>query len=238
MTSREKVRKLLNREPMDGIVMDFGGMSSTGISAVAYRNLVRALGLPDRPVRVYDVFMQTAAPDVDVIDRMGGDFVQAFRMRLRFGISCKEWKESTMSDGSPCLVPYEMEPVEDEAGNKTIYVDGVPFARMPKGGYYYDLIAHPLEDCESVEDLNAYHPAVMQDDEVEYIIREVEDLYDNTDKAIVFGFGGSLFEQGQRDFNFENFFCNLLLEEEMMHRYFDMTANAYLESLKKINNWA
>ena len=96
MTSREKVRKLLNRQPIDGIVVDFSGMSSTGINAIAYARLVRALDLPERPVRVYDIFQQTAAPDMDVIDRMGGDFVQAYRMRLRFGISCREWKESCL----------------------------------------------------------------------------------------------------------------------------------------------
>lgn len=235
MTSREKVQKMFRREPIDGIVADFGGMSSTGISAIAYAKLVRALGLPERPVRIYDIFQQTAAIDPDVLECMGGDFIQAFRMRLRFDISCKKWKEGMMTDGKLCLVPSETNPVEDEDGNKTIYVDGIPFARLPKGGYYYDQIAHPLSGCESVAELEAcYHPQPMQDDEVDYIADEVDELYTNTDKAIVFGFGGSLFEQGQRDFNYENFCCNLLLEEEMMHRYFEITSQLYIENLKRV----
>lgn len=234
MTSREKVQKLLNREPVDGIVIDFGGMSSTGISAIAYNNLVKALGLPERPARVYDIFQQVAAPDIDVIERMGGDFVQAYRMRLRFGISCKEWKPDVLADGSACLVPSETNPVVDERGNKIIMVDGVPFAKMPAGGVYYDQIAHPLESVEEVEDLDDYHPAVMQDDEVDYIIREVNDLYENTDKSILFGFGGSVFEQGQRDFGFENFYCSLLVNKEMLHRYMELTTDAYIASLAKL----
>lgn len=234
MTSREKVRKLFRREPIDGIVIDFGGMSSDGISAIAYARLVRALGLPERPVRVYDIFQQTAAPDMDVVNIMGGDFVQAFKMRLRFGISCKEWKESVLADGSPCLIPYETDPEVNEKGDKTIYVNGVPFAKMPSGGFYYDQIAHPLAECEDIGDLDEYRPNAMREDEVEYIINEVNELYENTDKAIVFGFGGSLFEQAQRDFGFENCLCNLLVEEEMMCRYFRMTVDAYIEDLKKV----
>ena len=234
MTSREKVRRLLNREPIDGIVIDFGGMSSTGISAIAYNRLVKALGLPERPARVYDIFQQVAAPDMDVIERMGGDFVQAYRMRLRFGISCRQWKPDTLADGSACLVPSETAPVVDAQGNRIILVDGVPFAKMPAGGVYYDQIAHPLESVEEVEDLDDYHPAVMQDDEVDYILREVDDLYENTDKSILFGFGGSVFEQGQRDFGFENFYCSLLIHKEMLHRYMRMTTDAYIASLSKL----
>lgn len=234
MTSRERVRKLFSRQPTDGLVIDFGGMSSDGISAIAYAKLVRALGLPERPVRVYDIFQQIAAPDPDVIEAMGGDFVQAFRMRLRFGISCRQWKPDTLADGTPCLVPYELEPVVEKDGSRNIYVGGVKFARMPKGGFYYDQLAHPLADCSDPEDLEDYHPYRMTDDEIGYIADEVDELYAHTDKAIVFGFGGSVFEQGQRDFNFENFYCNIVSEKELMHAYFRKTVDAYLYNLQQL----
>lgn len=234
MTSREKVKRLLQREPIDGIVIDFGGMSSDGISAIAYAKLVKALGLPERPVKVYDIFQQVAAPDPDVIEAMGGDFVQAFRMRLRFGISCKEWKEDVLSDGTACLVPYELKPEKRPDGSKVICVDGVPFAQMPKNGFYYDQIAHPLEECEDEEDLENYIPYRMTQDEIDYIVDEVEQLYEQTDKAIVFGFGGSIFEQAQRDFNFEAFYCNIVSEKDLMHAYFRKMTDAYMYNLKQL----
>lgn len=234
MTSREKVKRLLLGEKTEGLVIDFGGMPSDGINAIAYGRLVKALGLPERPVKVYDIFQQIAAPDPDVIDAMGGDFIQAYRMRLRFGISCKEWKEGRLADGTVCLVPGELEPEKEPDGSLLIRVDGKPFARMPKNGFYYDQIAHPLEDCMDEEDLEAYIPYRMPQDEVDYITEEVNHLYTRTDKAIVFGFGGSVFEQAQRDFNFETFYCNMMTEKELMHAYFRKTTDVYLYNLRQL----
>ncbi len=234
MTSREKVKKMLRREPVDGIVIDFGGMPSDGISAAAYSRLVKALGLPERPVRVYDIFQQIAAPDLDVIDAMGGDFIQAFRMRVRFGISCREWKEDWLADGTPCLVPYELNPEVQEDGSRVIRIDGVPFARMPKDGFYYDQIAHPLELYETEEQLSLWQPYYMTEDEICYIAEEVDWLYEHTDKAIVFGFGGSIFEQAQRDFNFETFYYNIIAEKELMRAYFRKITDAYLYNLRQL----
>mgnify|MGYP004569535603 FL=1 len=234
MTSREKVRKLFRHEPTDGIVIDFGCMPSDGMSAFTYAKLVQALGLPPRPARIYDIFQQIVAPDLDVINAMGGDFVMAHRMRVRFGISCREWKQDVLANGSPCLVPGELAPELQPDGSKVIYVDGKPFARMPAGGFYYDQIAHPLESCEELDDLADYEPYRMPPDEIDYICQEVEDLYANTDKGIVFGFGGSIFEQGQRDFNFENFYYNIMEEKELMHLYFRKTTDAYLYNLHEV----
>lgn len=234
MNSREKVKKLFNRETTDGIAIDFGGMSSSGISAVAYAKLVEALGLPRRMIKINDIFQQTAQPDLDVIEALGGDFVQALPMRLRFGISSKQWKEWTMTDGTPCLVPSEFNPVTDEKGNKIIIAYGVPYACMPDRGFYYDQTAHLLEDAEEISDLDGFPFPVMEEDEIEFIKIEVEELYENTDKAIVFRLGGSIFEQGQRDFNYENFYCNLLINKELMHMYFRRLTNAYLANLKRL----
>ena len=234
MNSREKVKKLLNREITDGIAIDFGGMSSSGISAVAYAKLVKALGLPERMIKINDIFQQTAQPDLDVIEALGGDFVQALPMRLRFGISSKSWKESVMTDGTPCLVPSELNPVTDEKGNKYIYVNGIPYACMPAHGFYYDQTAHLLEDAEEVSDLEGYPPPLMEEDEIEFIKEEIEELYCNTDKSIVFRLGGSVFEQGQRDFNYENFYCNLIVNKEVMHAYFRKLTDSYLQNLKNL----
>lgn len=234
MNSRERVRKLFNRELTDGMAIDFGGMSSSGISAVAYAKLVKALGLPERKIKINDIFQQTAQPDLDVIEALGGDFVQALPMRLRFGISSKEWKESTMTDGTPCLVPSELNPVVDEKGDKYIYVNGVPYACMPAHGFYYDQTAHPLEEAEEPEDLDSYPLPLMEEDELEFIKAEIRDLYDNTDKAIVFRLGGSVFEQGQRDFNYEEFYCNLVVNKELMHAYFRKLTDAYMQNLKNL----
>lgn len=234
MTSREKVRRMLNGEQVDSMVIDIGGMHSDGISAEAYANLLDYIGASDRTIKIYDVFQQIAAPSLEVVNYLGGDFMLAYRMRKNFNISCKKWKEDILPNGAACLVPYELEPVVDENGNKNIYTDGVLTARMPKNGHYYDYLVHILENAESVEDLADFEAERFAEDEVDFVVDEVTNLYHNTDKAIVLGFGGSIYEQGQTDFGFENFYMNLVAEPEMMHCYFGKLADAYIDSLKRV----
>ncbi|MCI8597416.1 MAG: methyltransferase [Lachnospiraceae bacterium] len=197
-------------------------------------NLRKHLNLATDKVRLYDICQQLAYIDEDIVDYLGGDFMLAHRMRLRYGISCKEWREDTLSSGGKCWVPSELDPEIDAAGNKNIYVNGHLEARMPKNGLYYDQMGHVLEDVEEIEELDGYIAERFEQDEIDYIAEEVNHLYNHTDKAIVFGFGGSIFEQGQIDFNFENFYANLLLEPELMHTYFSKLTDAYLYNLKSV----
>lgn len=234
MTSRERVRQMFRGEGKNEIIVDFGGMSSTGISAIAYAKLLGHIGMADKPVKVYDIFQQVAEIDPEVVDYMGGDFVQAYRMRLRFDISCKQWKASFLADGTPCLVPSEFSPVEDARGNRNIEANGKVIARMPKGGFYFDQVWFPLEGTTEVQELDAFTPYRMRQDDITYIADEVRKLYTTTDKAIVLGFGGSIFEQGQRDFGFEDLYCNLAAEKELMHVYFQKTTDAYLYNLEQL----
>lgn len=45
MTSRERVMKAVNHEPVDRVPIDLGGNTATSISAFAYWNLREYLGL-------------------------------------------------------------------------------------------------------------------------------------------------------------------------------------------------
>lgn len=75
MTPRERILAALRFEPTDRTPRDLAGMRSTGISAFAYPDLVRALDLPPRPPRVYDVGQMLALPDRDVLDALECDVV-------------------------------------------------------------------------------------------------------------------------------------------------------------------
>ncbi len=235
MTSRERVRKYLKGELSDGIVISCGALPTDGISAFAYAKLLRYLGMEQTPIKVYDLFQFLAEIDTQVIDILGGDFVQTHRMRYRFQISRKEWIEDVLPDGTPCLFPSEFAPVVDEKGNSTIYVQGVPFARIPENGLYFDQIAHPLNGVTEISELRNCHPATPMDgEEIDFIVNDIERLYTSTDKSIVMIFGGSIFEQGQRDFGHEDFYCNLADEPELIHAYFKKVVDANIYNLKNI----
>ena len=76
MTGRERVLKALNFEETSRVPMDLDGMASTGISCFAYPDLVRMLGLPLRPPRVYDTGQMLALPEKDVLDALHTDVVK------------------------------------------------------------------------------------------------------------------------------------------------------------------
>ncbi|MBI4979591.1 MAG: hypothetical protein HZC28_19085 [Spirochaetes bacterium] len=77
MTRRERVLNAVNFRPVDRTPKDLGGMNSTGISAFAYPNLVKALGLPYRRPRIHDTGQMLAMPDIDILDALDCDVVHA-----------------------------------------------------------------------------------------------------------------------------------------------------------------
>ena len=79
MTSRERVLAALDHRQPDKVPIDFGGHRSSGIAAMAYPKLRRALGLPPRPIRVYDPLQQLAIIDDDVLERFRVDTIELGR---------------------------------------------------------------------------------------------------------------------------------------------------------------
>ena len=51
----ERVLAALNHREPDRVAVDFSGHRSSGIAAIAYPRLREQLGLPRRPIRVYDI---------------------------------------------------------------------------------------------------------------------------------------------------------------------------------------
>lgn len=92
MTRRERVLRALSFQPTDRVPMDLAGMPSTGISCFAYPDLVRALGLPPRRPRVYDVGQMLALPDLDVLDALDIDVVTASLDETNAFLQPEIWK--------------------------------------------------------------------------------------------------------------------------------------------------
>lgn len=235
MTSRERVTKLINKTLTDSFCISTGGMPNDGMSVYAYSKLLEHLGITDSIPKVYDLFQYIPILDIRVTDALGGDFVHAERPRFRFNYHVRGWKEGHLDDGTPVLFPGEFAPEPDGKGGEIVHMDGMVYARRPKNGLYFDIVAKPLADVEEISELKLIHPAVyMSKEDVDWTVKEIEDLYAQTDKAIVLLIGGQHMEQGQRDFGFENFYCNLLEEPELMHAYFRMITDSYLDAIERI----
>ena len=235
MTPRERIVETLNHRKPDQLAIDFGAMRSTGIHAIAYHKLVRHLGLDLEPAKLSDVFQQLAEPQAELLDRFGGDVVQAHQRCPAFGISiAKGWKPFTLPDGTPVMAPGGYNPVMEEDGSAYIYCNGVKWARKPSASLYFDQIVHPYQGCETEDDIDRIPVLDLSEEDLDFLEREVKTLHETTNRAILLPFGGNIFEAGQMDFGYEDFFANLLLEPDLMHYYFNRLCESYLRNLERL----
>lgn len=239
MTSRQRVDAALNREPTDRLPIDFGGTRISGVAAIAYKNLIKNLGI-NEDVYLSDIKQQLALPSVEVIDRMGGDVVLINRLGPTTGmpfLQIDRWKEGQMTDGSPCLVPETYEPQYQNDGSVQVVYQGEVIARRPQGALYFDMCHPPLKDAESIADIDAYEfPDPWSEREEVFLEEQIQKYYYGTNKAL---FGGvpllnqSFYEIGAVIFGYEQFMMNLMLKRDMMEHWLDRKLENDLKILDK-----
>src|ERR1041385_8059590 len=88
MTSRQRVLATLEHREPDRVPIDLSGHRSSGIMAVAYARLRDFLGLPKKPIRVYDPVQQLAIVDEDVLERFQVDTIELGRA---FCLDERDW---------------------------------------------------------------------------------------------------------------------------------------------------
>src|ERR1043165_4266890 len=102
ITSRARIAAALNHREPDRVPIDFSGHRSSGIMAMAYARLRQHLGLPQKPIRVYDPIQQLAIVDEDVLQLFG---VETIELGRAFCLEDKHWTDWVLPDGTPCLMP-------------------------------------------------------------------------------------------------------------------------------------
>lgn len=201
MTSRERVALALAHKEGDRIPLDLGGSPTTGMQANAVYILRQALELdpPGTPVKVIEPFQILGEIKPDLMEALGVDVVPLPSPRGFFGFENKNWKEWKLFDGTPVLVPdaFNTDPSPD--GSILIYPEGdksVPAsARMPKDGYYFDAIIRqpPIDEAKLNPEDNMEEFGPISDYALAYYAREIDRLWNGTDKAIFGTFGGTGF---------------------------------------------
>lgn len=235
MTSRERIIAAVNHQPVDKLPIDFGGMRSTGISITAYDQLKKYLNITGGIPKLYDVYQQLAEPETELVDRLGGDVLQVHRLYPSFGLSIKEWRKEILPQGVECLVPMDYHPIKNKDGSYHITdKNQTVIARMPSNGLYFDSTLTPYSFIENLSDLDAVHFEGISEEELDFIENQAKYLFENTDKAILFAFGGNILEAGENLLGFEKCMEFLLTEPEIMHALFQKMTDSYLSDLKKI----
>ena len=227
LASRDRVRMALNHEEPDRVPIDLGASRVTGISAIAYRNLLDYLGLVEE-VRVYDVKQQLADPSPAILDRLGADVVSLHRLGPTTGmpfLALDGWKPGRLTDGRPCLLPAACEEIVAPNGEFQVVWQGETYARRAPESLYYDVCRAPLAGAQTTADIDRFTwPDAWSEREADYVRRRIQEVYQGTDKAIFAGLSnllGSFFEISLLLFGFDNFVMKLASQRDLVEYWLD-----------------
>ncbi len=198
MNSRENLKKTLNHEQPDRVVLDFGGTAVTGIHCLAVKNLRDYYGLKKIPVKVVEPFQMLGEVGDDLRDAMGIDVIGAYGKNNIFGFANSEceWKPFTSNWGQELLVPVDFKYSEAEDGSLLIYPAGdnsvPPSARMPNTGYFFDAIIRqePFDDEQLNPENNLEEFEPIDHVSLDYWERTVNHLA-GSGKGIIASLGGT-----------------------------------------------
>lgn len=231
MTSRERVLAAIHHRPVDRVPIDLGGTRQSGIAAIAYHRLRGHLGLPARPVRVFDLFQMLAEVEAEVAGRFGSDCVGLYRPQVAFGISNADWKPWTLFDGTPVEVPGGFHPETLPNGDLALRRGGELIGLMPKDGFYFDRMekypgaTHP--------DLDTWEPPRLDAATLTRLGREAERLFTETDKAIIAPLGPpyELFN-GIGQGGFDDWMVTFASEPDYVRRLYEKLVDAWIGNLE------
>ncbi len=244
MTPRQRVLTALNHQEPDHVPIDLSGHRSSGIAAMAYARLREFLGLPRRPIRVYDPVQQLAIVDEDVLQRFRVDTVELGRA---FASEDKYWTDWVLPDGTPCLMPIWAEP---EREGKDWVLRSKPsrrvIARMPEGVWYFEQTHFPFLDYEDLERVQPElaecmwsavasppGPITAGAEGAKILAAEAQKFRQQTDRAILGLFGGNLLELGQWFYRNDNFLMLLAAEPQRAHRFLDKLMEIHRRNLER-----
>ena len=189
MTSRERVRKVLDHQLPDRVPNGLGGCETVGLHLLAYDELQKALGVERKPPRL-DTFMTNAVFEEPVIRAMEGDIIllaspNMCNSQLR-GDVADQWKEQQLW-GRTISVSVKDRFREESDGS--VVWETRWGAICPPGTFYFDHKDETdlLADFD-VPDPDDYHPRDMISEEMlRHLETQGKRLYEETDLSICLG---------------------------------------------------
>jgi len=253
MNSRERIKNVLEHNQPDKLPVDFGSSPVTGMHVHIVYKLRQYYGLdkPSTPVKVIEPFQMLGEIANDLKEIIGVDVANLESKGTFFGYKKENWKEWTLWDGTPVLVPELFNTDVNPDGSVFQYAEGnksyPPSSKMPKGGYFFDSIIRqkPLKE----EDLNPLDNTeefkVLTESNLEYIKTEANKIYYNTNYAILgvvasSGFGDIAFipgpmlpdPKGIRDI--EEWYISTVTRKEYLKKVFHIQCEIAIENYKKV----
>jgi len=238
MNSREILLQAINHKTPGRLPVDLGSATVTGISAIAYNNLKKHLGI-NKPTKVFDVVQQLANVDMEIIDLLGVDALDINRIAAESG----DWYDVELIDGSKAQFPGWYRPVKDIDGSwYTVDNEGTILSRKASGAAFYDQMYYPYEKGypENLSDLNqalkkiswVVHSHASNLNTAELRERIIT-LKESTGKAMVMSGGVKLLELGFFIRRMDNFLMDLMMDEPKLTEMLDLLVDMHMAGLEK-----
>lgn len=247
MNSRQRVLSAINHVEPEGLPVDLGATPSSGISAIAYDNLLHHIPFKDKRNWVYDVVQQVAQPSGEVLDHFKIDAIDLGRT---FNTQESDWYDYTLPNGRPAQQPTWFRPQKQANGSYLAYAGDEAIAQMPSSAFSYDQIVYPFIDgypenygANLDEAMGKVHWAAFahspwdhanEPDFWEQLRGNALKLRESSDRAIVLSAGCNLFEWGTFVRRLDNFLVDLVREPAEVERFLDALMERHLNSLEKI----
>lgn len=246
MTSQERVLAAINHREPDRVPIDLGSTPSSGLSVVAYQNLIKYLGKTHLKTHVYDVIQEVAQPEMELLDHFGADILDIGR---HFNTDENYWHELEIIAGHKALYPkwFNAKPLPD-GSHVTYGTSGEIIGRMPEGATFFDQTIFPYIDGYPKDYKNlaldmkraiwggfGFTPWDWADEKDfwKLLRKKTIDLKRTTDKALLLGIGCNLFEWGTFIRRMDNFMMDLLADPSSVHEFLDALMESHMDTLAK-----
>lgn len=252
MTGKEKLSLALNHQ--DGpLLLDIGGMPTTGIHCSIVEKMREYYGLEKRIVKIIEPLQMLGVVDDDLKEAMNIQTSPLWSAGTMYGFrqtdQFKEWKTPW---GQEVLVAKDFVTTSNEKGDTFIYACGdqsyPPSGHMPNGGYYFDNIIRTPEfdedEYEVSENLEEFGPVSQED--LDWLAAQRKEKEHSTD-VIMGNLGGTAFgdialvpgpqlkaPKGIRDIT--EWYISTAIRQDVLHEIFDYQLNYALENLRKMHD--
>ena len=247
MDSRERILAAINHKQPDRIPVDLGATPSSGISVVAYHNLINYLGINHLKNHVYDVIQEVTQPEMELLDLFKVDVLDIGRF---FNSTENYWHKLELMKGYPGLYPRWFNPEKQPDGSwLAAGPTGEFIGKMPEGATFFDQLIFPYIngypdnyknirfDMSRVSWGGFGFPPYDRINEKNFwkMLREtIIKERAKTNKALLIGVGCNLFEWGTFLRRIDNFLMDLYLDPVNVHHLLDKLLEMHLEFLSKI----
>lgn len=251
MTSKENLKRTINHELPEKLVVDFGSTPVTGIHTLSIKKLRSVFGLKEITVKVTEPYQMLGEVDEELAEKLGIDAIGLGGINNMFGIKnveC-EWKKFLTPWGQEVLVPEDFNTTKESNGDIYISPEGdrsiPPSAKMPESSYFFDAIIrqHPIDDSMLNPEENLEEFSIWDKDTEEYWKRTINSAPDNY--GLVVNPGGTAIgdialvpaiqlrdPRGIRDIT--EWYMSTMMRTDYLHEVFSRQTDIALVNLKKL----